>query len=148
MSWMWLLIILCFLTWSCSFNVHPSLDALQLAKRRREPRHIIRATSIVIRIPLAFQVQSHVWSFGGPTRAQEAHLWDHILMNVIATNPSLEKSKMVVIILQLSQNGLKKKSTYLEAKTSSLRRYNSAGSECWRHKYSATWRAGNSVSQT
>lgn len=53
--------------WSCSFNVHPSaVDALQLAKRRREPRHIIRATSIVIRIPLAFQVQSHVWSFEDP----------------------------------------------------------------------------------
>ena len=38
--------------------------------------------------------------------------------------------------------------TYLVANTSSLRRYNSAGSVCCRHKYSATCRAGNSVSQT
>lgn len=53
-------------------------------------------------------------------------------MNVIATNPSLEKSKSNHNLAQTVSNFSKmnKKSTYLEAKTSSLRRYSSAGSEC------------------
>jgi hypothetical protein len=47
-----------------------------------------------------------------------------------------------------SSSGTGSNGTHLVAWMSSLRRYDSDGSVCWRLRYSATCRAGNSVSHT